>query len=158
MVLTTILCKCWKATSRTESKEQKLMMHIVLWNFVRSSTRLDIRPLLFNIYICDLFYDTDDCYIASYVDDNTPYASSSNLDALINKPEESTTAYFSGLEIITWRVMLTNATFWLQGTMKSLQILMNLKLKAGKKKNYLVYQLTLHFLLSIILHLCKKAS
>ena len=63
--------------------------------------KADIRPLLFNIYICDLFYDTDDCYIASYVDDNTPYASSNNLDALINKPEESTTAYFSGLEIIT---------------------------------------------------------
>ena len=29
--------------------------------------------------------------------------------------------------------MLTNATFWLQVTMKSLQILMNLKLKAAKK-------------------------
>ena len=36
-----------------------------------------------------MFYDTDDCDIASYADDNTHYASSSNLDALINKPEES---------------------------------------------------------------------
>ena len=53
-----------------------------------------IGPLLFNIYICDLFYDTHDCYIASYTDGNTPYASSSNLDALINKPEESTSSLF----------------------------------------------------------------
>ena len=36
-----------------------------------------------------MFYDINDCDIASYADDNTPYASSSNLDALINILEES---------------------------------------------------------------------
>ena len=41
-----------------------------------------------------MFYDIDDCNIASYADDNTPYASSSNLDALINKLEESTNNLF----------------------------------------------------------------
>ena len=50
--------------------------------------------LLFNIYICDMFYDINDCDIASYADDNIPYVSSSNLDALINKLEESTTNLF----------------------------------------------------------------
>ena len=35
--------------------------------------------LLFNIYMCDMFYDVNDCDIASYIDDNTPYESSSNL-------------------------------------------------------------------------------
>ena len=49
-----------------------------------------LGPLLFNICICDIFYDINDCDIASYADDNTPYASSRNLDALINKVEEST--------------------------------------------------------------------
>ena len=53
-----------------------------------------LGPLLFNIYICDMFYDIDDCDIASSVDDNTPYAGSSNLDALINKLEESTNNLF----------------------------------------------------------------
>ena len=33
--------------------------------------------------------------------------------------------------------MLTNDTFWLQLTMKSLQILMNLKLKAVRKEKLL---------------------
>ena len=37
-----------------------------------------LGTLLFNIYICDMFYDNDDCDIASYADDKTPYASSSN--------------------------------------------------------------------------------
>ena len=33
-----------------------------------------LGPLLFNIYIyiCDMFYDIDNCDIASYTDDNTP--------------------------------------------------------------------------------------
>ena len=51
-------------------------------------------PLLFKIYICDMFYDIDDCNIASYADDNTPYASSSKLGALINKLEESNNNLF----------------------------------------------------------------
>ena len=29
-------------------------------------------PLLFNTYICDMFYDNIDCDIASYADDNAP--------------------------------------------------------------------------------------
>ena len=41
-----------------------------------------------------MFYDIDDCDIASYADDNTTYASSSNLDALINKLEERTKNLF----------------------------------------------------------------
>ena len=41
-----------------------------------------------------MFYDIDDYDIASYADHNTPYASSSNLDALINKLEESTNNLF----------------------------------------------------------------
>ena len=37
-----------------------------------------------------MFYDINDCDIAIYADDNTPYVSSSNLHALINKLQEST--------------------------------------------------------------------
>ena len=46
-----------------------------------------LGPLLFNIYTCDMFYDINDCDIASYADHYTSYASSSNLDALISKLE-----------------------------------------------------------------------
>ena len=41
-----------------------------------------------------MFYDNDVRDIASYADDNTPHASSSNLDTLINKLEESTNNLF----------------------------------------------------------------
>ena len=41
-----------------------------------------------------MFYEINDCDIASYADDNTHNASSSNLDAVINKLEESTNKLF----------------------------------------------------------------
>ena len=34
-----------------------------------------LGPLLFNIYICDMFYDINDCDIASYAGHYTSYAS-----------------------------------------------------------------------------------
>ena len=32
-----------------------------------------LDPLLFSIYICDIFFDIIECDIASSADDNTPY-------------------------------------------------------------------------------------
>ena len=31
-----------------------------------------LGPLLFHVYICDIFFDIIECDIANYVDDNTP--------------------------------------------------------------------------------------
>ena len=49
-----------------------------------------LGPLLFNIYICDIFFDKIECDNASYVDDNTPYNFGFNLDNVINNLEKST--------------------------------------------------------------------
>ena len=42
-----------------------------------------LGPLLFNIYISDMFYDIDLCDVASYADNNTPYISDFNLEEVI---------------------------------------------------------------------------
>ena len=44
-----------------------------------------LGPLLFNIYIFDLFFGIGDLNIASYADDNTPYTFSSELDVAMRK-------------------------------------------------------------------------
>ena len=49
-----------------------------------------LGPLLFNIYICDIFFDIIECDIASYADDNTPYNFDFNLDDVISNLEKST--------------------------------------------------------------------
>ena len=48
-----------------------------------------LGPLLFNVYICDIFFDIIECDIASYADDNTPYNLDFSLDNVINNLEKS---------------------------------------------------------------------
>ena len=45
-------------------------------------------PLLFNIYINDLFLSSPDFEIANYADDNSPYEFSGSTDDVIKKLEE----------------------------------------------------------------------
>ena len=55
---------------------------------------------LFNIYICDFFFESSDIDIANYADDNrgsefnTPYACSSDIDSVIFKLQKSTERIF----------------------------------------------------------------
>ena len=47
-----------------------------------------LGPLLFNIYLSDLFLFNEDTDIANYADDNSPYACKSDMDAVIVQLEE----------------------------------------------------------------------
>ena len=48
-----------------------------------------LGPLLLNIYIRDVFFDTIECDIASYADDYTPYNFNFILDNVIRNLEKS---------------------------------------------------------------------
>ena len=47
-----------------------------------------LEPLLFNIYLCDLFIFTDNIDIASYADDTTSYISGVTLDLTVQSLEK----------------------------------------------------------------------
>ena len=49
-----------------------------------------LGPLLFNIYICDMFLYVDDIEIAGYADDNTPYTQGLNSESVISSLQLST--------------------------------------------------------------------
>ena len=53
-----------------------------------------LGPLIFNIYISDVFYDIDICEIASYADDSTPYTSDFNLKKVTQKLDLTTNNLF----------------------------------------------------------------
>ena len=48
-----------------------------------------LGPLLFNVYICDIFFDIIECDIASNADDNTPYNFNFSLGSVISNLEKS---------------------------------------------------------------------
>ena len=58
-----------------------------------------LGPALFNIYISDMFYNIDNCDIANYTDDNTPYISVFNSEEVIHKLKLTT--YSNGSKTIT---------------------------------------------------------
>ena len=46
-----------------------------------------LEPLLFNIFLCDLFLEDENNYFANYADDTTPYfAGNTTADVLENIP------------------------------------------------------------------------
>ena len=44
-----------------------------------------LGPLLFNIFLCDLFFIMNDIEFASYADDNTPYVVGNDVQDVILK-------------------------------------------------------------------------
>ena len=53
-----------------------------------------LGPLLFNIDICDLFFIIEDCDIANYADNNTPYFSQKNIEEVLNGLENVSSKLF----------------------------------------------------------------
>ena len=51
-------------------------------------------PLLFNIGICHLFCIIEDCDIANYADDNTPFLSGKNVEEVFNSLENVSSNLF----------------------------------------------------------------
>ena len=60
--------------------------HDIILGVPQGST---LGPLLFNVFLIDLFIKIEDFDIASYVDDSTPYASANNMDGIAKSLEEA---------------------------------------------------------------------
>ena len=53
-----------------------------------------LRPLLFNIFLCDLFFKMNETDFASYADDNTPYRRANIIDEVIQSLEHDSMMWF----------------------------------------------------------------
>ena len=81
----------WNRKQRTKINDAYIKYYEILFGVTQGYI---LGSLLVDIFTCDMFSDINDYNIASYADDNTPYASSSNLDALISKLDETTNGQF----------------------------------------------------------------
>ena len=53
-----------------------------------------LGPILFNIYLCDLFFFLENTDVASYADDTTPYTYGENFEEVIKSLEDSSKILF----------------------------------------------------------------
>ena len=58
-----------------------------------------LEPLLFNIFLCDLFFIMENIDIASYADDNTPYTTGNSIEEEFKNLKTLEKRFFSGLVI-----------------------------------------------------------
>ena len=56
-----------------------------------------LGPLLFNIFICNMFYFLEDFDIANYADDSTPYCAGKSAEFVVNNLEQSSAILFEWL-------------------------------------------------------------
>ena len=53
-----------------------------------------LGPLLFDIFLCDLFFIMNKTDFASYSDDNTPYRTASTMDEVLHSKEHDSMLLF----------------------------------------------------------------
>ena len=56
-----------------------------------------LGPLLFHMFLCDLFLIIENNDIASYADDNTPYTTGNSIEEVIRKLENAAQTLFQWL-------------------------------------------------------------
>ena len=69
-----------------------------------------LGPLLFNAYICDLFYDIDDLDFASFSYDNILYSCLSDMKSVLGQLKGGIDKIFDWLRNIFLKEMLINVT------------------------------------------------
>ena len=69
-----------------------------------------LGPLLFNAYICDPFYDTDDLDFATFADHNTPYSCLSGMISVLGQLKGVIDKIFAWFTKNALKKMLINVT------------------------------------------------
>ena len=118
-----------------------------------------LGPLLFNIFICDMFYFLDDYEIANYADDSTPFSAQCSHQAVIEDLEKSSAILFNWLKSNYMKVNTDKSHLLLSGNTKLTSNIDNNIIESEEKQELLgvIIDSRLTFE-EHVNNLCKKAS
>ena len=81
-----------------------------------------LGPLLFNIFICDMFYFLGNFDIANYADDSTPFSAKNNHKSVLDELELSTSILFKWLRLNYMKANTDKSHILLSGNISKQQI------------------------------------
>ena len=96
-----------------------------------------LGSLLFNIFICDMFYFLEDYGIANHADDSTPYSAKSNHKLVIDELEKSSSILFKWLQTNYMKVNTDKSHLLLSGNTKLISNIDNNLIESEKVQELL---------------------
>ena len=93
---------------RTKVNESYSSWEEILFGIPQGSI---LRPLLFNIFMCDLFFIVNKIDFASHADDNTPFVSGNRLDDVLDYLKNASLNFLTGFLTIKWRKILISVIY-----------------------------------------------
>ena len=118
-----------------------------------------LGPLLFNIFICDMFYFLEDYDIANYADDSTPYNVDKNVESVVNNLEHLSPILFKWLNNNYMKVNTGKSHLLVSGNVRSKAKIDNNYIESEKEQ--VLLGITIDSNLAFENHInniCKKAS
>ena len=118
-----------------------------------------LGPLLFNIFICDMFYFLENYELANYADDSTPYSAKRNHKLVIEELETSSFILFKWLQTNYMKVNTDKSHLLLSGNVSLTSNTDNNLIESENEQ--VLLGVTIDLNLSFEKHinnLCKKAS
>ena len=118
-----------------------------------------LGPLLFNIFMCDMFYFLEGFDIANYADDSTPYCAGKSAESVVNNLEQSSTILFKWLNNNYMKVNTGNSYLLLSGNSRATATIDNSYIESEDEQ--VLLGITIDSNLTFenhIRNICKKAS
>ena len=118
-----------------------------------------LGPLLFNIFLCDMFYFLEDFDIANYVDDSTPYCAGKSAEFAVNNLEHSSAILFKWLNNKYMKVNTGMSHLLLSGNSRATATIDNSYIESEDEQVLLGITIDSNLTFeNYINSICKKAS
>ena len=118
-----------------------------------------LGPLLFNVFICDMFYFLEDFDIANYADDSTPYNADKNIEFVVNNLEQSSSILFKWLSNNYMKVNTNKSHLLVSRNVRATAKIDNNYIESKKEKVLLIITIDSNLTFeNHITNICKRAS